>query len=174
MRPHTIGKTRLMASNGESSKQLDKREEAGVLTGSCRCGAVRLTIAAAQLPPIYCCHCLLCQSSSGSAFSEQAIVPNTSIEASGPVLDYRFVRPGGGEGHHRLCGQCYTRLWSSNDVYPGFAFLRAGTLDRSRELVPKAHMWAKRKQPWIEIAADVPQWPESPLLGELVKALGLA
>lgn len=161
-----------MPSKDEDRRAQASGEEAGTLRGGCRCGAVRYRISHSELPRIYCCHCLLCQSSSGSAFSEQAIVPTSSLEAFGPILDYRFVQLSGGEGHHRLCAQCYTRLWSTNDVYPGFAFVRAGTLERSSELVAAAHMWAKRKQPWITIAPDVPQWPESPPPGELVKALG--
>ena len=132
------------------------------LIGGCRCGAVQYEVSVTTLPPIYCCHCLLCQSSSGSAFSEQAIVAATAIKASGPILDYRFERPGGGEAHHRLCARCHTRLWSTNDVYPDYAFIRAGTLERSQELVPRAHMWVKRKQAWVRLDSSVPQWPESP------------
>jgi len=162
-----------MASNKESAEREEGATDPGPLTGSCRCGAVRLTISVPQLPAIYCCHCLLCQSSSGSAFSEQAIVPEEALAAAGPILDHSFRRPDGGRGHHRLCSQCYTRLWSTNDLFPRFAFIRAGTLDRSQELIPAAHMWAKRKQPWIEIAADVPQWSENPPPHELIKALNL-
>jgi hypothetical protein len=163
-----------MASNAQDSDLETTGTGDLRLEGGCRCGFVRDVIAQPELPPIYCCHCLLCQSSSGSAFSEQAIVPDAVIEVSGPILDYHFVRPDGGDGHHRLCARCYTRLWSTNGVYPGFAFLRAGTLDRSNELVPRAHMWAKRRQPWIEIAPNVPQWPEGPPPSEFTKALGLA
>jgi hypothetical protein len=142
------------------------------LEGGCRCGGVRYTISLDALPPVYCCHCLACQAGSGSAFSEQAVVPADSIDASGPILHYRFERPDGSEGHHRLCATCYTRLWSTSRAFPGLALLRAGTLDRSQEIVPRAHMWVKRKQPWIELPSDVPQWVESPPPGELIKALG--
>jgi hypothetical protein len=141
------------------------------LEGGCRCGAVRYTLSIADLPPVYCCHCLFCQSGSGSAFSQQAVIPADSIAASGPILDYRFERPDGSEGHHRLCATCFTRLWSTSSSYPGFALVRAGTLDRSNEIVPKAHIWTKRKQAWVTIPADVPQSPESAPLDELGKAL---
>lgn len=141
--------------------------------GGCRCGAVRYTIAADALPASYCCHCLSCQSSSGSAFSEQAVVPGSSLECSGPILDHRLERTDGIESHHRLCAKCFTRLWSTSASFPGLALLRAGTLDRSQELVPKAHMWTRRKQAWIALAPDTAQWTESPPAGELVQALEL-
>lgn len=146
-------------------------EGAAVLHGGCRCGAVRYQIGLRRLPPVYCCHCLACQSGSGSAFSEQAVVPDGLIEASGPILDYRFTRPDGSEGHHRLCAECHTRLWSTSGSHPGLALVRAGTLDRSQELVPKAHMWTSRKQAWVEIPRDIPQWPETPPTAELARAL---
>lgn len=146
-------------------------EQIDALHGGCRCGAVRYTIALNTLPPVYCCHCLLCQSGSGGAFSEQAVVPEASIEASGPILDYHFERPDGSRSHHRLCGECYTRLWSTSSTFPDLALLRAGTLDRSQELVPKAHMWVRRKQPWIEIPDSVPTWPETPPIADLINAL---
>ena len=154
------------------SHEKTPREDPSRLTGGCRCGAVRYAISLDRLPPVYCCHCLACQSGSGSAFSEQAVVPDGSIEVSGPILDYRFIRPDGTPGHHRLCAECYTRLWSTSGSFPGLAIVRAGTLDRSQQLVPRAHMWARRKQAWIEMPSDVPQWPESPPAGELQKALG--
>lgn len=141
------------------------------LSGGCRCGAVCYVISRDDLPPVYGCHCSACQSGSGSAFSEQAVIHDASIEASGPVLNYQFTRPDGRLGHLRLCAECYTRLWSTNDALPGVALVRAGTLDRSQELIPKAHIWTKRKQPWLKIPADVPQWPESAPEEELAKAL---
>jgi len=148
-----------------------RHENCPSLEGGCRCGAVRYEISRSELPAVYCCHCLACQSGSGSAFSEQALVPDSSIEADGPILDFRFDRADGRKFHHRLCGECYTRLWSTNSLLPGVAFIRAGTLDRSQELIPKAHMWTKRKQPWVEIPSEFIQWPESPPAGELAQAL---
>ena len=43
--------------------------------GGCRCGAVRYTLALDDLPLTYACHCTDCQTWSGSAFSQQVLVP---------------------------------------------------------------------------------------------------
>jgi hypothetical protein len=141
------------------------------LTGGRRCGAVRYTIALEGLPPVYCCHCLACQSGSGSAFSQQAVIPAGAIEATGELLDYRFERPDGGEGHHRLCAACFTRLWSTSSMRPAVALVRAGTLDDSQSIEPKAHIWTSRKQSWVVLPADVPQWPENAPPEEFAAAL---
>lgn len=156
---------------GAASEARAETSEVVPFEGGCRCGAVRYAIALDKMPSVYCCHCLACQSGSGTAFSQQAIVPQGAIEAVGPILDHRFTRPDGTPSHHRLCGECYTRLWSTSATFPDLALLRAGTLDRSQELVPRAHMWTKRKQAWIAIPDEVPQWPETPPLDELTNAL---
>jgi hypothetical protein len=155
----------------EDSRSKSRGNASDHLDGGCRCGAVRYTISLEQLPPVYCCHCLACQSSSGSAFSQQAVIPDRSIEATGKIIDHRFTKLDGSPGHHRLCAECFTRLWSTSGSFPGLALVRAGTLDRSQELVPRAHMWIKRKQAWIDLPPDVAQWPESPPAGELATAL---
>jgi hypothetical protein len=143
------------------------------LEGGCRCGAVRYRLDRDDLPPVYCCHCLFCQSGSGSAFSEQAVIPADSIAARGEIEDYRFERPDGSEGHHRLCALCHTRLWSTSSTIPSLALLRAGTLDRSSELVPSAHIWTQRKQAWVSLGGEVAQWPEGAPMDELAAALGV-
>jgi hypothetical protein len=132
-----------------------------VIAGGCHCGAVRYALAIDDLPAVYCCHCLKCQSWAGSAFTEQAPVREDALAVEGPVVEYSFTNPSGSTSRQFVCGTCHTRIYNTNSARPGLAMVRAGTLDRSDELVPRAHIWVKRKQPWITIAEDVPQWPET-------------
>jgi hypothetical protein len=37
--------------------------------------------------------------------------------------------------------------------------LRPGTLDEP--VAPQAHIWVRRKQPWLTLSADVPQFDEN-------------
>lgn len=133
----------------------------GVLTGGCRCGACRYTLAVEATPPVYCCHCLDCQSWSGSAFSEQAVVREEALAVSGPIVDYIYDTRSGARSHQRVCGVCHTRIFNSNTLRPGLALLRAGTLDGSDTVEPRAHIWVKRKQPWIAIPDGVPSFDEN-------------
>jgi len=142
-----------------------------VIEGGCRCGACRYTLAIEQLPPVYCRHCLDCQTWSGSAFTEQGVVREEAITATGPIVDYRFTSPSGSESHQRLCGTCHTRLWNTNSARPGIAVVRAGTLDASDGLQPKLHIWVKRKQPWVVLAEDVPAFEESASPAEFMAIL---
>ena len=141
------------------------------IEGGCRCGAVRYTFARDALPPSYACHCLDCQTWSGSAFSEQTFVPEAALAVTGAVVVYEFTTPSGNTSTQRMCGICHTRIYNTNSARSNVAVVRAGTLDRSTELRVVAHIWVKRKQPWLTLADDVPIWPEAAPAAELVRAL---
>jgi hypothetical protein len=143
------------------------------ITGGCRCGAVRYTLALDAVPPTYACHCHDCQTWSGSAFSQQALLPEEGITVTGPLIVYEREGTGGRISRQRVCSICHTRLYNTNTVRPGLAVVRAGTLDDSHLLDVAAHIWTKRKQAWITIPEGVPAWPEGAPPMELAAALGL-
>jgi hypothetical protein len=134
----------------------------GAITGGCRCGAVRYALDIPALPRTYACHCLDCQTWSGSAFSQQAVVAETALTVTkGEPEVYELTSPSGRTSVQRVCGTCHTRLYNTNSARPGLAVVRAGTLDESDRLEVVGHIWAKRKQPWIVIADGVPVWEEA-------------
>ena len=141
------------------------------IDGGCRCGAVRYELALDALPSTYACHCLDCQTWSGSAFSQQTFLPEAALSVSGPVVVYEFTTPSGRTSTQRMCGVCHARIYNTNSARPNVAVVRAGTLDRSNELRVVAHIWVKRKQPWLTLPEDVPTWPESAPATELLQAL---
>ena len=142
------------------------------IQGGCRCAAVRYTLALDALPRTYACHCRDCQTWSGSAFSQQTFVAEALLNVSGPVVGYELVTPSGNVSLQRMCAVCHTRVYNSNSARPGIVVVRAGTLDRSDELEVVAHIWVKRKQPWLRLPPDVPAWSEAAPGAELVQALG--
>jgi hypothetical protein len=141
-----------------------------VIEGGCRCGAVRYTIALDALPPVYACHCHICQRVSGSAFSVQALVPETSLTVTGPIVVSEITTEDR-TSVQRFCGDCYARIYNTNTRRPGIAVVRAGTLDRSEELDCRAHIFTAYKQGWFPIPEDVPSWPEMPGPAEFLAAL---
>ena len=141
------------------------------IEGGCRCGAVRYKLARDALPPTYACHCLDCQTWSGSAFSQQTFVPEPALAVTGAVVVYEFTTPSGNTSTQRMCGVRYARIYNTNSARPNVAVVRAGTLDRSNELRVVAHIWVRRKQPWLALADGVPIWPEAAPAAELVGAL---
>jgi hypothetical protein len=143
------------------------------IEGGCRCGAVRYQVALDDLPRTYACHCTDCQTWSGSAFSQQAVVPESALDVSGPIVIYELTSPSGRISCQRMCGVCHTRIFNTNSARPGVAVIRAGTLDRSNELMVTAHMWTRSKQPWLKLPESAPSWPEAPPPEDMARALGL-
>jgi hypothetical protein len=141
------------------------------ILGGCRCGAVRYTLLLPALPRTYACHCLDCQTWTGSAFSQQMFVPEPAFRATGPLTDYTFTTPSGNTSRQRICGICHARIYNSNTARPGVVVVRAGTLDQSDRLDAVAHIWIKRKQSWLVLPHRVPSWPESAPLDALLEAL---
>jgi hypothetical protein len=141
------------------------------LTGGCLCGAVRYAVALDRLPASYACHCRDCQTWTGSAFSQQLVLSEHVFSIAGPVALYELTSPSGRISRQRACGTCFTRIYNTNSARPGLVMLRAGTLDNSDALAVVAHIWVKRKQPWIGIAEGVPCWPEAAPAEELAAAL---
>ena len=137
------------------------------VTGGCRCGACRYEVAGDAPPPAYCCHCRDCQTWSGSAFTMQGVIRADAIHATGPVVEYGFTSPSGSASTQFVCGTCHTRLWNVNSARPGMAVVRAGTLDASDTLVPRMHIWTKRRQPWVELG-DTPAFAENATPAEFV------
>lgn len=139
--------------------------------GGCECGAVAYEVAPGTPIHVYACHCRNCQTRSGSGFAEHALLPSAAFTCHGATVS--FVRKGEDmEFEEVFCARCYTRLFNRNNMMPGMIFLRAGTLAFSDDLRPVAHIWTSRKQPWLNLSPDVPQFSESPTPEQFGAILG--
>lgn len=146
----------------------------GEIAGGCRCGAVRWRIDCDQIPLTYACHCLDCQTWSGSAFSQQAIVARDRFECTGSAGQFDLPSVDGKRISHQFaCATCFTRLYNANSSRPGVIIIRAGTFDKSHQLSLVAHIWTRRKQPWMKIDPLCPSWLESAPQGELFQLLSV-
>jgi hypothetical protein len=132
-----------------------------VFVGGCRCGAIQYAVQAETLPPVYCCHCRDCQTWTGSAFSQQAIVTENTFTVEGDVALFELTSPSGKISQQYACATCFTRLYNRSSGRPGKIILRAGTLECSDTLDVVAHIWTKRKQPWLTLPETCPAWEES-------------
>lgn len=129
--------------------------------GGCRCGAIRYTIAINELPLTYACHCRDCQTWSGSAFILHALLPEGLLQIAGDVRAFQIGANEAMASIHLGCPTCMTRIANRNSMLPGMIVLRVGTLDRSEEVLPAAHIWTSRKQPWLDLGGS-PVFLETP------------
>ena len=102
------------------------------ITGSCECNAVTYSITDSSVY-VYACHCLNCQTRSGSAFAEHAMVSDSSFTFEGGTTGYKRSE-NGIEFEEVFCAICHTRIFNRNSLLPDMIFLRAGTLAGSQTL----------------------------------------
>ncbi|MBX9814982.1 MAG: GFA family protein [Sphingomonas sp.] len=134
----------------------------GELTGGCLCGAVRYRLREGFRLRPYACHCTDCQTRTGSAFSLHMLFARADLTIEGELDAGASKQPSGAHATIWGCAICKTRIFAENESRPGFGSLRCGTLDRSAEVVPAAHLWVGSKQPWIVLPEGVPALAEQP------------
>lgn len=132
------------------------------MNGGCGCGQARYTIGAPQLPVVYACHCTDCQTQSGSAFALQMPVFEAMLSTTGELVSGERKQPSGAVGTIFACAKCLVRLYSKNSTRPGMVTVRAGTLDDSKQLAPKFHLWTGSKQSWVAIPQGSLTFDEQP------------
>ena len=132
------------------------------MDGGCGCGQVRYTITAPHPPVVYACHCTGCQTQSGSAFALQMPVFETMLSVTGELISGERTQPSGAVGTIFACAQCLVRIYSKNSARPGMVIIRAGTLEDSKQVVPKLHLWTSSKQPWVTLPEDAVALEEQP------------
>jgi len=132
------------------------------LSGGCLCGAVRYILTQHVRFNPYACHCTDCQRRTGSAFGIQLTARTEDVEFTGEMSEGRHVQPSGAVAQIYACPRCFSRLFTTNDRRPGLLNLRAGTLDTSKDLTPRFHVWVRSKQPWIVLPPGVPAFERNP------------
>jgi hypothetical protein len=124
-------------------------------TGGCACGAVRYRLTSEPLI-VHCCHCLNCQRQTGSAFVLNLLIETDRVELiEGEPVAFDAPRDDGSTQRIYRCPACQVAVYS---VYgnPKALFVRGGTLDEPRSLVPDVHIFVRSKVDWVTIPEDTP------------------
>lgn len=126
------------------------------IAGRCQCGSLCYELRAR---PIFthACHCLGCRRRSGTAFGLSTIVLREDLAVTGGLLKMKQISV---RTTLYLCADCDTAMYSASTRFPSTFVVRGGTFDDPRVVEPAAHIWVKRKHPWIVLPADVPQFEE--------------
>lgn len=141
------------------------------LTGTCQCGEVRYVVKNEPIITI-ACHCRDCQKLSASAFSLTMLITEESFELTSGRLKV-FERPAehGGSALCYFCPTCGNRVYHENPQLPGYYRLKPGGLDDTSMILPQAHLWTSRAQPWYEFPDDIPVYQTQPNLKEFLAEL---
>jgi hypothetical protein len=122
--------------------------------GGCACGALRYRLASAPLF-VHCCHCLNCQRQTGSAFVVNLLIEADRVEVEGAAEPVDAPRDDGGVQRIFRCPRCQVAVFSEYSR-PEVRFVRAGTLDDPRGIVPDVHIFTRSMVGWVTLPADAP------------------
>lgn len=106
------------------------------------------------------CHCLDCRKITGSTYSTNLVVPNTTftLTKGSPKEYHHKATDSGNTITLSFCGTCGTTLWSRSSTYGETTVLKAGVLDH--ESTPKANegeakgeglVWDRETRPLLEL-----------------------
>ena len=98
---------------------------------------------------------------SGAAFSQQVFMSESEIKVDGETTS-SFRDSNEMRVEEVFCSNCFTRLFNRNTGLPGAVLLYAGTLKESDRLIPIAHIWTSRKQPWVIIDDRITAFAKTP------------
>ena len=121
-------------------------------SGSCFCGEVKYKFNSDILNVVNC-HCAMCRSHTGSAFSTYAIFPYSACEITHGKEKLSSIDAGAGKKH--FCGNCGTPIFNLNSKFPGVCIVYFGTLDDSESVHPKINIWCESQMPWINSMSTI-------------------
>ena len=130
-----------------------------MLTGGCRCGAVRYE-AEGEAAHHALCHCRDCQMASGSPLIAWLAMPSDGfrVTAGEPV---RYTAPSG--SMRAFCGSCGTPLFFVNEaVLPGIVDIQSVTLDEPDTIAPQAQIQIAERRTYMAELDKLPQFARFP------------
>lgn len=102
---------------------------------------------------VHCCHCLLCQRQTGSAFVINALIETSRISVEGALVAIAMPTESGRAHDVYRCPKCQVAVWSDYGRRPALRFVRVATLDQPHALMPDVHIFTRSKVPWVGLPA---------------------
>lgn len=103
---------------------------------------------------VHCCHCLLCQRQTGSAFAINALIETDRIQLTGELTRVPMPTESGRSHDIYRCPKCAIAVWSDYGGRPALRFVRVATLDQPHAIVPDVHIFTRSKVPWVSLPAN--------------------
>ena len=128
-------------------------------SGSCQCGAVKLSVKTDKLVS-YICHCLECKKQSASAFAISVPLVKDHVSIEGHLGVFHRPAKSGAMTSCYFCSSCGSRIYHQSSRSPDMITLKGGVLDRVENLEPVAHLWVKRKADWVQIPPEIETYKE--------------
>ena len=130
------------------------------LDGSCRCGAVRFTLASHTPVPYQRCYCAICrktQGGGGYAINLGGLADSLDVTGADALGVYQARIEDGGvcrtsSGQRNFCKHCGTALWLYDPTWPELIHPFASAIDTPLPIAPEqTHIMLAFKPDWVEL-----------------------
>lgn len=133
------------------------------MNGSCKCGAV--TYSSDAPLRLVNCHCNLCRSINGSAFSTYFVTPLAALKVVGDTTQLAEFSVSD-HGIKHFCRRCGTPLYNTNSAkYPQLAMIYFGTAADHQSHEAEVNVFCSSKLDWVDDIAELHSFPEAPQRG---------
>ncbi len=129
-----------------------------VLSGGCRCGAIRYEATSAPVSVSHC-HCDSCRRSTGAPAVTFVMLRRADFRFLAAEPKFHESSPG---VHRGFCPECGTPLSWHGDAqrHADVIELYVGTFDEPATLVPEFHIYYGERVAWYDTADHLPRYGE--------------
>ncbi|MGO4676549.1 GFA family protein [Bosea sp. 2YAB26] len=127
---------------------------------SCTCGQLSITVEG-EPRGVGLCHCLACQSRTGSAFAYLAsfAAPYT---VSGRAFEYVRTGDQGAAFKFRFCPVCGSNLFHSEEGATGAVSVAVGAFGDPDFPLPQVSVYDIRRHGWVALPTGIQAFPRDP------------
>ena len=121
------------------------------IDGACACGSITIE-GEADAKAASICHCVDCQTTSGSAFRVSIPVKGESFNVNGtPAIYVKTTAESGNPRAQAFCPTCGTSLYSTTpgEGQQAMYIVRVGMLKQREQLTPKRQIWWRSARNWV-------------------------
>jgi hypothetical protein len=122
------------------------------LKGKCLCGAVKYKLTE---KPLFtqACHCKDCKILTGSSYVINSSVLDNTLSIEGEISSTIKLQAGSGKSVKIFfCNKCGSYIYTDYESAIGRLNVRTKTLEKSDEFPPKAHIFTKDKDEWVNLS----------------------
>jgi hypothetical protein len=127
--------------------------------GGCLCGDVRFE-SDVRSQSIVFCHCRDCQYVSGGEPAAIVVAKRSGFKIlKGALSTFESTGESGGIVSRHFCSKCGTPIFSEVAASPKILFIKAGSLDDSREFQPALMVYTASANGWAHHDPGIPSFP---------------
>ena len=127
---------------------------------TCTCGQLSITVEG-EPRGVGLCHCLACQSRTGSAFAYLASFA-TPFTVSGRVSEYARTGEKGATFRFRFCPTCGSNLYHTEEGTAGFVSVAVGAIGDPDFPPPGVSVHDIGRHGWVALPSRIKAFPTDP------------